>query len=144
MKHFYPWHLLLILFCISGCNNGPKVVPVSGKVTIEGKPVKAGFVRVLPRNGRPALGKIEADGTFKLRTDNTDGVLVGESPVEVIAFESKNKQKVWYAPLSYSDYLKSNLTAKIEGPMENLTLDLKWDTEEHRNAGFFKEALVIE
>lgn len=144
MLRYFPLFVLLMVGCISGCNKGPELVPVSGKVTIEGKPVKAGFVRALPRDGRPALGKIEPDGTFKLQTDKKDGVLVGEYPIEIIAFETKNRQKIWYAPMTYNDYLKSELTAKIEGPTENLTFDLKWDTEEHRAAGYFKEALVVE
>ncbi len=119
-------------------------MPVSGVVTIEGKPVKAGFIRVMPSNGKAASGKLGADGSFKLQTGKEDGTLVGEHPVEVIAFETKNKQKIWYAPISYSDYLKSKLTAKIDGPTNNLTFDLKWDSDENRAAGFFKEALVVE
>jgi hypothetical protein len=135
---------LLLLCCFVGCDNGPVLVPVSGKVTIEGKPVKAGFVRIVPGNGRPALGKIEPDGSFKMMTDKKEGVLAGEHPVEIIAFDTINRQKVWFAPMFYNDYLKSKLTAKIDGPMDNLTYDLKWDTEEHRTAGSFKEAMVME
>ncbi len=140
--HF--WVILFFLSCFSGCNQGPNYVPVSGKVTIEGKPVKAGFIRLLPNNGKAAFGKLDPDGSFKLQTDKADGTLIGEHPVEIIAFETKNKQKVWYAPMSYKDYLNSKLTAKIDGPIDNLTFDLKWDTEDHRTAGFFKEALVVE
>jgi hypothetical protein len=129
---------------ILGCNQGPEIVPVSGQVLIEGKPLQAGFIRVLPTNGRAALGTIGPDGKFTLKTKDKPGTLVGEHPVEISAFEFKDRRKIWYAPYNYADYQTSKLTAKVDGPTENLQINLVWDNETNRSKGMVVENIQAE
>jgi len=133
----------LAILAIAGCNPGPQLVPVSGQVTIEGKPVPAGFIRVLPEGGRAAEGTIE-NGRFALKTKDKEGVMTGEHPVEISAFEYKNKKKIWYAPTHYTDYLTSKLKAKIDGPTDNLEIKLVWDNETNRAKGMVIEHVQAE
>jgi hypothetical protein len=53
----------------SGADTAAALIPVKGKVTIKGEPLAAGTVRFEPDDfGRPASGKLNADGTFVLST----------------------------------------------------------------------------
>lgn len=75
------------LFAFSGCGDGlPQRAPVAGSVTFNGQPVSEGTVTFFPTAGRAALGKIQADGTFRLTTyDEGDGALLGEHRVTIEA-----------------------------------------------------------
>lgn len=58
------------------------LAPVSGTVTLNGKPVTHGHVFAKPSEGRTAVGRIRPDGTFTLGTDtDSDGAKVGEHTV---------------------------------------------------------------
>jgi hypothetical protein len=63
----------------AGCGPGrPPLVPVTGQVLMEGKPV-AGASVMFVGDGRPATGVTDAGGRFVLGTwTNGDGVLAGE------------------------------------------------------------------
>jgi hypothetical protein len=68
----------------------PPLVPVSGRVYLNGEPLTGGqvFARSLERAGCNALGKTDAQGNFTLRTDVRGdflpGVFVGEHRVIII------------------------------------------------------------
>lgn len=68
----------------------PPLVPVSGRVFLNGEPLVGGqvFARSLDRDGCNALGKTDAQGNFTLRTDVRGdflpGVLVGQHRVIII------------------------------------------------------------
>lgn len=121
--------LTMCFMTVLGCDSGPKVVPVSGVVRIDGQPLPAGFVQVAPTNHRAATGKIDADGRFTLTTTiPNDGCAVGTHAVAVIGTESMgpSRQK-WHAPMKYTSADTSGLTITIDGPTENLVIDLTWD-----------------
>ena len=69
---------------LSGCDSGPKVAPVRGRVTYNGKPVTAGKIMFYPEHGRPSIGSIAEDGTYSL-TNNVpgDGALIGGHKVTI-------------------------------------------------------------
>ena len=153
MRFCLCWVLFGLLACASftGCNQGPEIVPVSGQITIEGKPLQGGFITVMPNidgKGRPALGAINSDGTFELTTNlngrKIPGTYLGEHQVEISAFVYKDRKKIWYAPTSYSVYANSKLLAKIDGPTDQLNFDLKWDTEANRAKGMVIEHIQAE
>ena len=84
----------LLIRCVSvavlgttlmGCNwRGPKIVPVSGKLTRNGKPVPHLEVNFLPAQGRPSVGVSDSTGQFKLGyTDKHEGATVGTHTVFV-------------------------------------------------------------
>lgn len=119
---------LLVPFLAAGCSEGPRIVPVSGQVLIDGKPLQHGFVQVIPAGFRPASGPIGSDGRFQLTTlKPNDGCVIGQHPVAVIGVETINPQSQrWHAPKQYTDPTKSKLTVTIEGKTDDLTINLTW------------------
>lgn len=119
---------VLVPVLAAGCSGGPRIVPVSGQVLIDGKPLPHGFVQVVPEGFRPASGKIGPDGRFQLTTlQENDGCVVGEHPVAVIGVETINPQSQrWHAPKTYTDPTRSKLTVSIEGKTTDLTINLTW------------------
>ncbi len=84
--------LPLVAVVLVGCGGSSLTppVPVSGKVTLDGKPVADAHVTFLGAKGaRSASGKTASDGTFKLTTVNTDdGAPPGEYVVTIAKIES--------------------------------------------------------
>jgi len=78
----------LLLAALAGCSSGgPDIVPVSGRVTRNGKPVPFVTVYFQPTSGRPSLGNCDADGRFKLGyTREQDGAKVDTHTVYVVYF----------------------------------------------------------
>ena len=69
--------LAMVASTMAGCGRGLKLVKVSGKVMIDGKPLERGFVQVIPKDSRAASGEIGAGGKFTLTTfDNGDDCAV--------------------------------------------------------------------
>ena len=60
--------LLLVAAVVAGCNHGPKMAPVTGKVLYNGKPLTFGVITFQPPSGQPAQGDIQSDGAFTLST----------------------------------------------------------------------------
>jgi hypothetical protein len=71
-----------------GCSGGgPDIVPVSGTVTRNGKPVPNVTIYFQPTSGRPSLGECDDQGRFKLRyTHDQDGAKVGMHSVYIVYF----------------------------------------------------------
>jgi hypothetical protein len=113
----------------AGCGrNGPRPVPVSGVVTIDGQPLPAGFIRVVPEGGRPSSGTIGADGRFTLGCfTNNDGCLPGTHKVEVSGLQvlSETQQK-WLAPRKYASTGTSGLTVMIDKATDAFQINLTW------------------
>jgi hypothetical protein len=118
----------LVLVGGPGCDNGPKVVPVSGTVTLDGKPVAFGSIRFIPDSGRTGFSTLDKDGKFNLMTDDRVGCPVGRHNVEVDSVEMiteyKNRR---HAPKKYDSASTSGLTVEIDGPKEDLKIELKSD-----------------
>lgn len=90
---------------LEGCGSGrPETVPVSGVVTLDGKPIEGANVMLYPDTGelagagtqgkksdavgRPAVGATDKDGKFTLETfEPGDGALPGKYKVGVIKKE---------------------------------------------------------
>jgi hypothetical protein len=79
----------LSLLSLAGCGGtGPytgTLYPVKGQVLLaDGKPLPGGTVQFLPKQGGlPASGKIEADGTFSLKSKTRDGAAPGEYRIRI-------------------------------------------------------------
>src|SRR5438067_1740402 len=76
------------LAAVIGCGpSGPDIVPVSGTVMRNGKPVPYVTVYFQPTSGRPSLGSCDAEGKFKLGyTREQDGAKVDTHSVYVVYF----------------------------------------------------------
>jgi hypothetical protein len=113
---------------VTGCGDGrPNRVPVSGTVLIDGQPLKRGFVKFVPANGRPSLGEIREDGKFTLTCfDGGDGAILGTHRVQVSANRIISNTKIeWHAPPKYADFRTSELQIEVIEPVDDLTIELK-------------------
>jgi len=79
--------VLLLLGAVAGCGSGGKA-RVTGKVTMNGKPVTGGLVSFTPiaaekkEPGKPASGEVQQDGTYTLGTESKgDGAVPGKHSV---------------------------------------------------------------
>jgi len=126
---------LFAALALAGCGSG--LIPVEGTVLLDGQPLPEAQVLFLPKSGgRPAAGKTNAEGKFKLTTDKSDdGAKPGEYQVGVTALkisygpsgeggEQAEKQQ-WLAPRRYSKPAESGLTAKITAAERTPKIELR-------------------
>lgn len=121
--------LAIVTPLLCGCGRGPKLVKVSGKVLIDGKPLERGFVQVIPKDSRAASGEIGPEGRYTLTTfENGDGCVLGTHTVTILANESKGPTALhWYAPKKYSDPVSSGLTLDIQQATDTADINLSWE-----------------
>jgi hypothetical protein len=105
---------------------------VSGKVTLDGQPMKHGHVGTIPSVGRGAHGDIQPDGTFELHTyANGDGARVGTHKVGVAAYDAnaprgpESEYGKLLVPKPYTNPETSGLTLDVPADgLENVELKL--------------------
>ncbi|HKB03650.1 MAG TPA: carboxypeptidase-like regulatory domain-containing protein [Gemmataceae bacterium] len=80
--------LTVLVFAAAGCDGRRTPVPVSGTVTLDGRPVEGAIVTFHlvgdDKEGRPATGQTDKAGTFRLTTGNEDGARAGEYKVVIV------------------------------------------------------------
>jgi hypothetical protein len=122
--------LALGVIAMVGCSDGlPPRIPVSGKVTIDGRPVTFGSVRFVPADGgRQATAQIGKDGSFTLTAYTTgDGCVPGTHRVAVYSFEEVNEVSGrYFVPKKYSVANSSGLSYTINEPTDSLKIELTW------------------
>jgi hypothetical protein len=113
-----------LLLLVVGCDRGPTLVPVSGKVIYNGTPLRFGSVTFQPSRGQPAIGEIQSDGSFVLGTYRAkDGAVIGLHQVRITCYESQGPPAAEASgerslgklliPLKYTLYDQSGLMADI-------------------------------
>lgn len=122
--------LSIALFC-TACSGdaGPKVYPVSGKVTFQGKPTPGALIILHPLNNpdpdaRRPLTRVSEDGSFQLTTfEMNDGAPAGEYAVAITWVEDIDMQEVStenqrplknFLPERYGNPESSGLTVVIK------------------------------
>lgn len=124
---------LVLSLSATGCGpSRPAVVPAAGIVTLDGKPLAGGFIRLVPAASRPATGAIGPDGRFTLGTfAESDGCVPGTHGVEVIGplpaggeAAAAVPAPTVTVPARYRDAQTSGLTITIAGPTRDLTIPL--------------------
>ena len=127
-----------LLLAAVGCDRGPKLVPIQGRVLYRGQPLPFGSVMFQPAGGLPARGTIGTDGTFRLTTHSAgDGVLPGQSRVRVTCYEhqrpgtstSAQQQEVGLGrlliPKRYTSFGTSGLKIEVRADRaEPVTIEL--------------------
>jgi len=129
----------LLLFLCFGCGNAgrPSLVPVTGTVYLDGKPVDGAEISFVPEStavpgyGRPSRGTTDQSGKFSPGTYQTaDGLPLGTFKVIVTKQENLNAQGQpvameneealpeqhrirWLIPKMYSQTETSGLTAEV-------------------------------
>ncbi len=87
---------LLALPLAFGCGGGSKTAPVSGRVTLDNKPLRKAKVNFQPiaregdnNPGGGSYAETDADGRFTLKTvfGEQDGAVAGTHRVEISAFD---------------------------------------------------------
>ena len=124
------WVSLVVgLSLIAGCDDGrPSRVPVSGQVLIDGQPVAAGIIKIVPNGARPAYGQLDEEGRFTLTTfDKEDGCVEGTHRVMVLGRREENGRYRWLAPKKYWSPKNRELSTTIAGATDSLVIDLTWD-----------------
>lgn len=124
-----PWLAIVVSLVVfeSGCKRHPRVVPVSGVVRYNGKPLPFGSILFQPNKGQTAAGDIQADGSFKLSSyADDDGAVPGSHRVSVSCFEGQRPGKSpppggggvslgkLLIPLKYTRLGSSGLTAEVK------------------------------
>lgn len=121
--------ILLSAMVLAGCGDDrPERVPVAGRVLIDGQPLEHGFVRFIAPQDRPSVAELGPDGRFALSCfARKDRSVVGTHTVTVTGVEPLTPQsQKWHAPKEYSDPATSGLTVIIDGPTNDVTLELTW------------------
>lgn len=82
-----------LALALAGCDDGPKVVKVSGTVTHNGQPVPNLALTFTPAVGRPSWGVTDEEGKYNLQyTTTREGAEVGTHKVTV-EFAPANPQE---------------------------------------------------
>lgn len=99
MRRSFPRYLrltCLAAICLTACasmsacgSRRQPMVPVQGRVTYCGKPLKFGAVIVQPDIGPPAIGTIQSDGSFRLSTEGRDGAILGKHKVAITCYDTE-------------------------------------------------------
>lgn len=125
------WGMLLLGgVVLAGCNRSQfDRVPVSGRVLIDGQPLKFGYVSFYPAGARASGGRLDEQGRFVLTSlKKGDGIVLGTHPVSVSAGESiSDTQMKWHAPKKYNTPETSGLEFTIEEPTDSLEINLTWE-----------------
>jgi hypothetical protein len=134
---------ILVLGASLGCGSKSNLAPVSGIVTIDGKPVAAAQVLFTSPSGRPAAGETDGQGRYVLSTHETgDGAAVGTYGVTVTARPTiqvdaagavgppTGRPKVEHGavspvPLKYSNPSNPQLTVEVKPGDNDIPLELK-------------------
>ena len=127
-----PWRLIsMFLFgflgaTLAGCGQGAGLVPVTGKVTVDGKPLGTGSVTFHPDTAKGntapqlAAGEIDAQGNYKLVSGAREGAPPGWYKVTVTAQEPADAKNPYAPPKSivnprFGDVQTSGLTVQVVG-----------------------------
>jgi hypothetical protein len=125
---------LMAALCCCGCSRGPEIVPVAGKITIDGKPLSTGFIVMYQEGFRPATAKIGSDGSFAFKTlKERDGCLRGEHSVTVMSNEVLGATRTkFFVPERYANTSTSDAKIKIDRAIDDLVIDLTWKGSGHQ------------
>lgn len=116
--------LALLAIVVGGCSRGPKLYPVKGEVTLNGKPVPNAAVLLYQEKGaRPPEGKTDDGGMFQLLSP------AGEYTAIITACQymtppsgmevSADTPVRWIVPEKYSRPDQSDLKIKVAPGAEN-------------------------
>ncbi len=130
--------LALLMLVAVGCGRqGPTLLPVSGVVTLDGRPVaEAGLIFTPVEEGPVASGSTDAQGRFQLRTVNEFGAVAGEHLVTVTKQETtglgdfgavgpEGVKTIWHVPEKYSNRKTSGLQYTIGPDSDNDTVRIE-------------------
>lgn len=122
------WLIAGMLLVFTGCASEtdvlkaqrPKVFPVTGSVTLAGKPVEKAVVIFVGQGGSTARGTTDSAGKFSLMTfDQNDGAVAGPQQVGIlkeVAGYDPNQLQIGQAPPPVTEAAKHPLPAVYADP----------------------------
>lgn len=130
--------VVLVVACLAwhaGCGRRPALAPVSGRVTLDGRPLEFGSVMIQPSAGPAARGTIRADGSFTVGTFTPgDGAIVGPATVRVACYEQQRPDAPppvgelalgrSLIPQRYTQFETSGITTTVAAGMGSLEIAL--------------------
>ncbi len=127
------------LVLAAGCGQRPTLVPLSGRVTLAGKPLEFGSVMIQPTAGPAARATIQSDGSFAAGTfEPGDGAISGPAAVRVACYEQQRPGATPPAgepslgksliPERYTRFETSGITVAVAPGMPPLEIELSAET----------------
>ncbi|MBN2577819.1 MAG: hypothetical protein JXB10_02425 [Pirellulales bacterium] len=126
MQSLFPLCSAACLLLAAGCGGGLKPVPVTGDVTLDGKPVDDAGVLFCPKEKGPvAIGVTDAAGKFQLSSNDHSGALPGQYRVAITKQQILGEENYgrlgpkavhvkWLIPEKYSRIKTSGLQATVK------------------------------
>jgi hypothetical protein len=104
MRQARRWTTAVLIGAAIGCGGGDgfKIAPVTGQVTLGGRPLAGAFVQFQPmaggdtvNSGPPSVGVTDADGRYALDVahDRRKGAMVGQHRVRISTYREENLAK---------------------------------------------------
>jgi hypothetical protein len=124
--------LLLLPLLLLGCGKSAKVAPVSGRVTMDQKPLANADIVFSPADSDPknpakleSSGRTDGDGRYSLKMiqDQREGAVVGTNKVRISLIE-RGETIVNRVPKKYNESTELTFTVPAEGSKE-ANFDLK-------------------
>jgi predicted small lipoprotein YifL len=113
---------------LPGCGKkGPALIPVSGVVALDGKPLPNVAVWLEQQKGmNPGTGTSDEAGRFEIATHKLGkGVTPGQHRVLVHSGVSESPSKTtWMAPKEYASFDTSGLSVEVTPKQNTITLEL--------------------
>lgn len=78
----------MALLC-AGCGDSSALLPATGTVTYQGKPVENAVVSFLPEQGVMGTGTTDASGKYEIHTGGKPGATPGKNQVSISKFSSQ-------------------------------------------------------
>ena len=134
--------LTILVLMLTGCGSeGPEFVPVSGTVSLNGKPISEAVVTFVPKQaGKPAMGFTDKQGHFSLSTsEGDDGVIAGPYYATVTSLDGNavhvdaqglstgirmRPRKKSILPRRYALFGTSGLSYEVQAGMEPISIEL--------------------
>jgi hypothetical protein len=128
-KRIHLFSLVAMAALLSGCGGEMKVAPVSGVVTLDGKPLDRASVVFKPEaGGRPSFGVTDENGRFSLAYSmNEDGAEVGPATVTIstkLQVEGADENRPRAAERVPARYAKRPLKVTVEAKKNEVELGL--------------------
>jgi len=130
---------LAIAAALVGCGGGDSVDTgeVTGKVTMDGKPLEGAILTFIPESGRPSYAETDAEGMYELQyTRGQTGALIGTHTVQISTEKQGDpdsddpedqKSRKEEVPAKYN--VDSELTVKVDPGSNEHNFELESEGE---------------
>ena len=106
---------VMLVAAIAGCGDGPRLVPVAGSVTLDGKPLEGATLSFMPESGTgvstPGTDVTGPDGNFTMTYNGRSGLAPGKYKVLI----SKTEESVPKGKEISDVFAKASFEKKLMG-----------------------------